>query len=290
LRELIGIEFPVASGSQKVYLFLKESENVLLEAIRYFINKTEDNTTPNKLDIIIALTKTINKYAKLKKTETNFTKLEELHDFLLKNIKDKDEEIRNNSIEALCNLILLMDADKVLASEAGLSNLMLDLIVGLHSQERVEDSKIVDRYGHDVLANDATKKLKELCINTTVSVLAKLDQSGNINHSFLEPILSYFEDQDWKEFKMASELFVKLIKNLGKTQTSETVPVPLQQVYTKLLDCLIKTTKSSTPIDTRTTTIERILKIQRKIGKCREIKIINMYHRDVSINMIIEIC
>eukprot|EP00826_Nyctotherus_ovalis_P057677 TRINITY_DN7895_c0_g2_i10.p1 TRINITY_DN7895_c0_g2~~TRINITY_DN7895_c0_g2_i10.p1 ORF type:complete len:186 (+),score=56.48 TRINITY_DN7895_c0_g2_i10:812-1369(+) len=185
-----------------------------------------------------------------------------------------------------------MDAETVMVNEAGLSNLMLSLIVELQSKERAEDIKVIDEGGNveDVETIDETKKLKELCLNTTVSVVAKLDQNGNTNHSFLEPILSYFEEQDWKDYKMASELFVRIIKDFAKTQSSETVPASLQQIYTKLLDCLVSVTKSSAPTDSRTTTIECILKIQRKIGKCREIKVINMYHRDVRVVVSVEIC
>lgn len=292
LTELIGIEFPIASTSQKAYLFLKESEGVLLEAVKHFIKKTEEGSTPNKYDIVIALTKTINKYATLKKSETNFAKLKELYDFLAKNIKDPNAEIRNSSIEALCNLILLMDAETVMVNEAGLSNLMLSLIVGLQSKERAEDIKVIDEGGNveDVETIDEAKKLKELCLSTTVSVVAKLDQNGNTNHSFLEPILSYFEEQNWKDYKMASALFVRIIKDFAKTQSSETVPASLQQIYTKLLDCLVNVAKSSAPIDERAATIERVLKVQRKIGRCREIKVINMYHRDVRAVINVEIC
>ena len=260
-------------------MFLKESEETLLEVINHFIKKTEEENDKEGEEIIIALTKTINRYTILKKAKTNFTKIKDIYEFLEKNIKSQNVDIRNLNIEAICNLISLMDTEAILKYKADLSKLMLNLLIEIHLQIGVtEERKISQR---DLL-DDSAKKLKFICIETTVSIVNKLDQTGNNKNAFLDPLLDHLENNDWKEYRIVAEMFTKIITNFAETESAETVPFSVQQIYIRLLDCLFRiSTDENDPIDKRSITIERILKITRKMGKSKAIDIVDLHYKNV---------
>jgi len=271
LRELIGIEF-----SKKTYLFLKECEGILMESIEFCIKKASIHDDKES-NLTISILKTICEYGKIKEQEKNFEKLKNIYEFVAKNVRSSNRQIKFMGIEAFCNLILILDVTTLIQYKELFSGQVLILLNEVYDPVKEEDIKGDER----CQIIEKPNEMKDLCMETIGNIVKKLDQSGNSDHNFLDPIIKNIAEKGWKRYTMAQELFLKVLQNFDNSQEIGALSVSAQHIYSTLLDYLSYSARNADGREESIGTIERILKILRTISKLHVIETVGLYYVDV---------
>ncbi len=190
----------------------------------------------------VALVKTLNTYSKAKQTEAGFETARPLFELLQKTVKADSEEIRALSFDTLFHLVLIMDRATLLTYKTALSTLVFPLLLEVYPQpgQAVPEGKEERRFVPPEVDGKAEPIVpQDLCIDTIACIVQRLDQSGNSDSGFLEPIVKHFADTNWANYKMAGELFVRIIRKTGEDQEdADMLSFTVQYIFAALLDYL----------------------------------------------------
>ena len=266
LKVIINIKVP--NSNSRTCLFFREIEEIFLDSLNYLIKQISGSNYQCDLSIII--TKTINSYTNLKDCEENFDKYIIIYTFTYENINNKDSEISVLSIESLCNLILIMNCDSLPKRRDDLPKVMLNMLMQIYPM--LYDIREEHKY---TIERGQLMNIKDKCIKTYNTIMKRLAQNGNLTKNYLEPMISYFENKNWIQYKIAKEIFIKIINDAEDSFGIEIVSI--RQIYGELIDNLKKSIESKAAKEK----IANILKVIKGISKCKQITIIGNYYKTV---------
>ena len=84
----------------------------------------------------------------------------------------------------------------------------------------------VSQKEHNLMLNTLT--VKELCVDTIAYLIKKLDETGNIDHQFLDPIFAYFRNTNWLFYKLAAHLFANIIQKFSHDQLNGIIIIEIE--------------------------------------------------------------
>ncbi len=239
-RELIAIEFPATtSSSKKSFLFLNECEETLLECIAHFEERLSNRASvDDKKNMTVALVKVLNTYSRTKQAEVNFAKISTLYGLLQETVKSDSLEIKALSIDSLFHIAALMDRDTLLECKGSLATMILAVLLEVYpppghpGEEARFVPPVVDGKTEPIV-------LQDLCIDAIAYIARRLEQTGRVDgNSFLEPIVKHFVSTGWNPYKLASDIFVRIIREMVESQEVDMLSVTVQYIYATLLDYL----------------------------------------------------